>query len=86
MIPLNRRRIPPDILAEAYRAVMRNARVPYAWVDRGYHLWRSGRLPDECKYGKEEQAIAIDCHCRGCLEKLMLFYFDQVARTFGTEA
>jgi hypothetical protein len=83
-VPLNRRTIPPDIIGKAMHALYR-VRVPRAKAERAWKSWRAGGPLTPCKYGKE-QAIAADCTCEGCIEKLCWFYFDQVSTKFGVDA
>jgi hypothetical protein len=74
--------IPRDILAEAYRALYRSG-IPFVVSERAYRRWFVGAPAEMCKYGVKDARHAVDCMCRGCVEKLCFFYLDQVRRDFG---
>lgn len=83
-IPLHRRKIAPDIKHNAIEALV-GVRVSRQAATRAWGRWRNAYPAERCKFGAE-QAIAVDCDCPGCIEKLCFLYFDQVATTFGLGA
>lgn len=42
-----------------------------------FRKWRAAASAAECIWG-DDRALAIDCTCPGCLERLCFLYFDQV--------
>ena len=80
-VPLNRRPLSRDNVNIAILTLTRY-RVPRPRAVRAYRRWRAGEPAEPCVYGKE-QAIAVDCHCEGCIQKLCFLFFDQVAKRFG---
>lgn len=76
------RRLPPAIATQAMKSLWEISGIRSDISLRAYRRWNAGALPERCKYGKE-QAIALDCRCAGCLEKMIYFYLDQAATKFG---
>ncbi len=75
-----RREIPGVLLIPAIDAV-RAQGVRGSVVRRAYRKWREEVGAEGCRY-ESEQAIAVDCTCVGCIERLCFVYFDQVAAKF----
>lgn len=78
------REIPRPLLPACYDALCEHSKLPRTAVHVAYQKWQRSAPPDPCRYGAEKP-IALECTCRGCVESLCFFFFDQVANKFHTE-
>lgn len=75
------RRLPAPIEKEALAALLARG-LTRAFVTLAYAKWKQQYPAADCRFGRE-RAIAIDCDCPGCNERLAFLYFDQVQKQFA---
>ena len=82
-IPLRLRRWPDGIKEKAYK-MLAGKNVSFPVADRAYRRWRADHPAEPCIYGAD-QAIAVDCSCPGCIEKLLFMLYDWVTLQFSPQ-